>query len=433
MTSASSGKTKAILLGAFDRFNYGDLLFPLVVRNELATCSPETETAVHALVDSDLTRYGALKTRSLKAMYKPGALKPGDAVIFAGGGTIGVDWTYMYANLLGETGNAALYYLQRLIGKNAVNALSRHHFGARAPFPWVAAPADFQVPVNVAYNAVGGSEFARLPAEVQAPTLERLGKAAYLSVRDLETRRLFAPLEHRLAIELAPDSAVLMSEQFPVSWLETQASRKLLALLDAGPYVCFQSNLNYVKKNCERIVATLESIHEKHGLRALLLPIGRYVGLDDQIALRSIRDAVRSPADIVSDESSVFEIMLTIARANLFLGTSLHGNITSQSFAVPHLGLSDDPCKVDFYLETWDLPEQSRCVPIKDVSSQVVKVLAIADAERQEKRRELIACSHENFSKMARACGLGWQEATNAFSNTDADASKKISLPPHFR
>ena len=43
MTSASSGKTKAILLGAFDRFNYGDLLFPLVVRNELAACSPETE------------------------------------------------------------------------------------------------------------------------------------------------------------------------------------------------------------------------------------------------------------------------------------------------------------------------------------------------------------------------------------------------------
>ena len=31
MTSAVHCKPKAILLGAFDRFNYGDLLFPLVI------------------------------------------------------------------------------------------------------------------------------------------------------------------------------------------------------------------------------------------------------------------------------------------------------------------------------------------------------------------------------------------------------------------
>ncbi len=408
MTVATHVQPKAVLLGAFDRFNYGDLLFPIVVRKEFAARSPATETAIHALVDSDLTRYGALTTQSVKAIYRSGMLRPGDAVIFAGGGTIGVDWTYMYANLLGKTGNSVLYYLRRLLGEGAVNALVRRHFGARAPFPWVAGPEDFPVPVKVAYNAVGGSEFSRLAPAVQEQTLARLAKAAYLSVRDAETKRLFSPLQACLSVELAPDSAILMSEQFPVAWLEERAAASLRQSLDAGPYICFQANLSYAVKNAERIVAALELIHERHGLRALLLPIGRYVGLDDQVALRSIRDKLRSPVEIVSDEASIFEIMLTIARAKLFLGTSLHGNITSQSFAVPHLGLSDQPCKVDFYLGTWDLPGQSHCAQLKDLPARVEEVLAIPENARQEKRRELIALSHGNFAKLAQACALRW-------------------------
>lgn len=409
MTSSQSKNSKAILLGAYDRFNYGDLLFPLVVRNEFGKHSPETDTLVHALVSSDLSRYGALKTQSIKALYQPRKLTPGDTVIFAGGGTIGSDWNNMLANLLGRKGNAALYYLQKLLGNKAVNVLSRHYFGAVSPFPWVAEPNDFPVSVRVAYNAVGGSEFSRLTPKAQKQTLERLGKASYLSVRDAESQRLLSPIEHRLPVELAPDSAILMSEQFPVPWLESQASTELLNELNSGPYVCFQSNLNYAKKNTDRIVRVLESIYNERGLRALLLPIGRYVGLDDQIALHNIKVKLTSPAKIISDDASIFEIMLTISRAKLFLGTSLHGNISSQSFAVPHIGLSDSPCKVDFYLETWDLPEQSRCLALQDVPEHVSKVMAIPETTRQAKRQELIALSHGNFARMATACGINWQ------------------------
>lgn len=408
MKISHSEKHKAILLGAFDRFNYGDLLFPIIVRNELSTHTPNTHTAVHALVDSDLARYGALKTQSLKALFQPGALTENDVVIFAGGGTIGVDWTYMYANLLGKNGNATLHYLKRIFGEKAINAISRRRFSAQAPFPWVAGPEDFPVHVKVAYNAVGGSEFQQLNTTVQNKTLDRLGKATYLSVRDYETKRLFSPLEHSLPVVLAPDSAILMSEQFPVSWLETQTSAQLRETIDSGPYICFQANLNYVRKNSDSITSVLESIHQEYGLRALLLPIGRYVGLDDQFALRTIREKLRTPAEVISDQASIFEIMLTIAKAKLFLGTSLHGNVTSQSFAVPHLGLSDRPCKVDFYLGTWDLPEQQRCVQLRDVTVRAGRALAIPDEVRQMKRRVLIDLSHENFRKMALACGLDW-------------------------
>lgn len=405
---SSAFKRKAALLGAFDRFNYGDLLFPIVTQNELARHSPATETAIHALVESDLSRYGALKTQSLKALYRPGVLHDGDAVIFAGGGTIGVDWNYMHANLLGRSGNLALYYLKRIGGTAVAEHFSRACFGAGAPFPWVAGPGDFPAGVRVAYNAVGGSEFANLAPDVQKRTLERLAQAAYLSVRDAETQRLFSPVSQQVAVELSPDSAVLMSEQFPLDWLKTRASASLLETLEGAPYVCFQSNVNYARQHAERIVAALEAIYEQYGLRALLLPIGRYVGLDDKLALDGILSQLRTPASIVSDEANLWEIMLVIACARLFLGTSLHGNVTSQSFAVPHLGLSDLPCKLDYYLESWDLPEQSRCVRLEDACAQVGIALAVPAVLRQQKRVELIARTHENFAKLGRACGLDW-------------------------
>ena len=396
------------LVGAFDRFNYGDLLFPLIVDNEFELFSKATKREVYALVASDLSRFGALKTKPIRSLYRAERLASADVVVFAGGGTIGVDWTYMYANLLGETGNTVLYYLKRVFGEGVADMLSRARFGVRAPFPWIAAPEDFPVAVKVAYNAVGGSEFAKLPTPIQERTLSRLDKATYLSVRDAETQRLFSRLKN-VSVELAPDSAILMSEQYPLERLDVLASTNVVNTLQKSPYLCFQTNINYASRHTDSIAEMLESIHEAYGLRAVLLPIGRYVGLDDQIALESIRKKTRSPCDIIGDEASLFDIMLTIARANAFVGTSLHGNITSQSYGVPHLGLSDMPCKVDYYLGTWDLPEQARCVPLKEVTDQVGKILRIPEIARQTKRKELIASSHSNFSKMAKVCGIEWQ------------------------
>ena len=369
-----------------------------------------TTVETHALVSCDLSRYGAIKTMNYRSLCRPGALHTDDVVLFAGGGTIGAKWTDMHSNLLGATGNRALYYLGRLLGEAKANEVSRIFFGGKAPFPWVAGPEDFSVPVRVAYNAVGGSEFAHHSPLTQSRILERLGKATYLSVRSAETKRLLSAVEETVAVNLAPDSAILMSEHFPLPQLESKVSESLREIIECGPYVCFQSHVRYARRNEDSIVAALGNIYETYGLRALLLPIGRYVGLDDQIALQNILQRMRTPARIVSDEASIWEIMFTIARASLFLGTSLHGNVTSQSFAVPHLGLiAPQPNKLDHYLATWDLPEQARCVALDEVNRFAGRVLAVPELARREKRSELIELAHANFEKMASACRIEWQ------------------------
>lgn len=401
-----SGVRGIASLGAYDRFNYGDLLFPILAAMEFRELNPNAKLSVHALVESDMSQYGALPTKSLRALYKRDALKSGDAIVFVGGGIIGVDWANMLQNLLGRKANLGIYYAKRLLGSQLSNHICRYYFGAKSPFPWVAGPEHFPVPVSVAYNAVGGSELGNLAPALRDQTLRCLEKATYLSVRDAETRRVIKPVESHVAVELAPDSAVTMSEQFPLPVLETLTSASVQTQTSGHPYVCFHANYRYVQQFEDKIISMLEAIYVDHGLRTVLLPIGRYVGLDDPLGLRKILGKLQTPATMVSEEASLWDIMSTIARAKLFLGTSLHGNVTAQSFAVPHIGLSQWPCKLDFYLQTWDLQEQTQCMRLEESAAQVARVLAVPEVARLEKRAQLIALSRENFQKLAQACCL---------------------------
>jgi polysaccharide pyruvyl transferase WcaK-like protein len=179
----------------------------------------------------------------------------------------------------------------------------------------------------------------------------------------------------------------------------------MLALIDESPYLCFHANEGYVQRNVEQIATAVEQIHEAHGLPVVLLPIGRYVGLDDHIGLAELQQRLRTPSRMVSAEASLWEIMLTIAQSRIFLGTSLHGAVTSQSFAVPHLGLSGhSPNKLDHYLGTWDLAEQSQCVAIGDPVDHIGRALAVPQAARNEKRAELIQLARRNFVRLLDVC-----------------------------
>jgi hypothetical protein len=408
MTSLTSRPQNVALLGAFDRFNYGDLLFPIIAQNEIREHSPATGTSVFALANSDLGKYGALKTRNLHAFYAKGQICPNDVIMFAGGGTIGVDWLYMHQNLLGPLENRLLYGLQRLFGRPLVNDASRWYLGGRSPFPWIMDPKDFPMQVHIAYNAVGGSELSKATPELRELTLKLLSSASYISVRDSETKRQFAPIEEQVAVELAPDSAVIISEQFPKAMLEKRATPAILEQTSREPYICFQCDLDYANTMGNAVIRQLERIYEHHGLRTLLLPIGRYNGLDDPIALRDLLGKLATPAEIVSDQATIWDIMLVIARARIFVGTSLHGNITSQSFAVPHIGLSEQPRKLDYYLDTWDLPEHSGCLNPDDILRRVDKALTVPEQARTDLRSRLLAESHANFGKMAHACNIDW-------------------------
>ena len=83
--------TKVLIIGSFDRYKYGDLLFPVVIERQLSTYGKDFEFEYFGLVESDLSSVGGLPTKGLKEFYKQcnDPNKPVH-VIIAGGEALGV-------------------------------------------------------------------------------------------------------------------------------------------------------------------------------------------------------------------------------------------------------------------------------------------------------------------------------------------------------
>ena len=397
-----------MLLGAYDRFNYGDLLFPHVIRRELSLHDGDLVYLVHALVASDMSRWGGLPTESLRRLMRRFGSDDRVPVVFAGGGLFGASWKGMLANLFGPRSNMMLYYASRLLGHRRVEAMAAKWLGGRSPHPWIMSPFQFPFEASVHYNAVGGSELAQMPSDRRKSAMSALSDAAYLSVRDDETARLLAPLADKVDVHLAPDSAVLVSEQYTLANLEQEVRPQIRSLVAAAtPYLCFHAAPNYVEAFEDSICRQIEEICRREGLRCMLLPIARYSGLEDATGLARLRKRVKTPTILAGTDTTIEEIMYLIAKSAVFCGTSLHGNITAQSFAVPHVGLSLRPCKVDYYLRSWDISEQALCPPIDDLARILRRSFSVPEKRRQDLRRELIALSRNNFARLYNAVRVG--------------------------
>lgn len=395
-------KNKTIFsLGAYDRFNYGDILFPIISKNFFELNYPTLNFECYALKESDFSKYGGLPTKSIRRLHESNDLKDGDTIFFTGGGTLGSDWYNMHANLLGYYGNKILYYASRIIGNEKINKISRLYFGGKSEFPWIADADDFDKNLKIIYNSVGGSELGTISEKRRTLAIEKLSRASYLSFRDKETANVCKQIESECLLNVAPDSAILMSEQYPIDILFNKINPNLRNTASNKKYVCFHANYSYLKKNISEITNQLEKIYREHNLETILLPIGRYVGLDDHIGLRELLNKLSTPALIISEEASIWDIMYTIANASLFIGTSLHGNVTSQSFGVPHIGLSGKKSKLDFYLNTWGIDGQSNCSNIKDASMIATNILNIPASVRMQNRDQLIKLATNNFHKIA--------------------------------
>lgn len=400
---------KVALIGAYDRFNYGDLLFPVVTSLCLAQANAKATAQAFSLRAADLTKFGALPTSSLSHLNRRGELARDDVAIFNGGGTLAADWIYIFSNTVNHTANRLLGIVERVVGRARLNDWVRMAFGSKAPLPFVGGHEDFPLGVKIAYNAVGGSEVVRLAPAMQQAVAHRLEHADFLSVRDNKSAAIIKALRPNAKPRVAPDSAVVMSELFPVSKLQ-QMSRPHVVASTSSDYLCLQCYRQYESRHELALVRLIEGVYRRFGLPVMLLPIGRYAELGDDVGLRKLSKLVSTPVLPLLDDASIWEIMLAIARAKLFVGTSLHGNITSQSFGVRHLGLSEEVCKLDYYLDTWESGPQASCLAIEplDAALDVIDAtLQIPDTDVQANRRRLIALSQTNFREMFAACGVG--------------------------
>jgi hypothetical protein len=404
---ASAGPPPRVaVIGAFDRFNYGDLLFAVVAERMIRATAAAVPIGFYSTVRSDWRRLGGHRTLSLRDLLRPGELPHSSVAIVAGGEVLNGRWGHTMETVV----SAPLAFCLRRVDWRwhaRADALARWLSGTRLELPWVLGPEDFPGWVRVAYNSVGGSSLDQLPPDARARVEEKLGRAAYLSVRDERTRSLLEAGRLAGRARLAPDSAVLISAFYPAADLERRAAPAVREIVGRHPggYLCFQINKALGSGQARLLAEQLEAVHRRYGLAAVLLPNGRARNHEDQVALAAAHRLLRTPAVLARGALTIYDIMYLIASARAYAGTSLHGSITALTYEVPQLGLTRSVPKLEAFLRTWGLPGPG-CVPLQELSERLAEALAVPRAALGRKRAELVAAAQANFRELFAATGI---------------------------
>lgn len=300
--------------GYFDLENYGDLLFPDILRNEIRKRNLNIQVDLFSNNGGYTLMGSGMPVYSTEDLPKMHALRRYDAFVIGGGELIRFDMTLIASHEKYE---------------KAKNTL----------IPWMY-PILFayanQIPVL--FNCPG----VPFPFNLeQIPEVKLLLNGVnYCSVRDAESKRFLEGCGVDIPIKVVPDTAFLANKLYSDEMLE-DAFRNVSASyenLRSGEYVLFQFNGMDPSYSIEAYVEMIHYISETLKMQAILLPIG-YVH-EDLNCLKLIQENdTEHRIQLIEEKISVLQMTAVLANAGYFIGTSLHGNLISYLYNVPSIAI----------------------------------------------------------------------------------------------
>jgi len=389
---------KIVVLGAFDRYNYGDLLFPVIIEQQLKTYRPDLDIAYFGIVESNLSEWGGKPTQDITAFYAQ--CESGEKrvnVIIAGGEAVAVTWHSLLVALNKKYHLIRRYqhHLEKFVD---LNQLGRKLLKGKTTLPFVMNNSDFKNVDHVIFNSLGGSEIPESTFKKVKDLKAKLQQVDYFSVRDRATQQNLA--NQQVTTQLFPDSAVLMSKFYPVEVLRDRyVSEEVKAYVaqQQGNYLFFQVNKNHAKQNEEIIAEQLNKIYQYDQTAICLCPIGTASNHHDDEALRRIQPHLKVDGHLFG-QVSIWDVMYLIASSKCYVGTSLHGAITAMSFAVPYIGLRVK--KLDSYLATWGVKELNGVVQLPQIFERYKQTLDMNAAALEDSKRLQIQEIEKSFENM---------------------------------
>jgi hypothetical protein len=388
---------KILVIGAFDRYNYGDLLFPLVIEKQLSSYGHPFEFQYFGLVKSDLSAVGGLPTQDLQEFYK--ACEEGGTpvhVIIAGGEALGVTWHSLLASLSSFFQRINKHHV-RISKYVNLNSIAKGYLKGRTRLPFLFTKADFKNVNSVILNSLGGSGLNDDVFQKYPVLLTKLNEVEYLAVRDQLTIENLQ--KQHIHAELFPDSAILMSEFYPLDVLEKNITKAVKDYVNKhkGNYIFYQINKKTTAGKEALMAGQLDQIYQEEGVELCLCPIGKALNHDDHIALEVVRKLLKSPSTYF-DADNIWDIMYLIANSKAYIGTSLHGAITAMSYSVPHVGLKVE--KLNAYLATWGAKGNDFAVDFDRLFTHYKVVTKIPKSDYERSRQLQLVEIRSAFDKM---------------------------------
>ncbi|MDQ2856335.1 MAG: polysaccharide pyruvyl transferase family protein, partial [Acidobacteriota bacterium] len=212
-----------------------------------------------------------------------------------------------------------------------------------------------------------------VPHDFEATTRDNVRRAfdqaRTIYLRDEQSAEKLRRAGVHRAIHVAPDLTVTLSDQFNYAD-QAKRGREILVRLGVENdrlILCFQSQ-PYPGFSAAEILRELKRYIERTGSAVVLLPTGYCHG--DHEFLQNL--ASQSGGTLkYAGVSSIFDMMAVIASSDVFVGTSLHGNITAFSFGIPHLFGPLPVAKSEGFLSAANLPRTLKLGAWSEINERI--------------------------------------------------------------
>jgi hypothetical protein len=390
---------KVCMLGAVDRFNYGDLLLPIIVKEKLKSYDKMGEIAIfnYGIINSDLSKFGALPSMSLSDFYSD-CRKNNTSVIIVGGEVLNAEWgnIYSYINPSFNKIYKLVNVLFRRYGMKVNSNIAKQLLSGQTYRPFILDKKKLKISGNLIYNGVGGARNTAVTVkEINNVRLLASSNVDYISVRD---EGIYSKLVNASTkCFLTPDSAILMSTIFLKNDFNGLTSLKNDFIFNED-FIFFQISKRELELfTPKKIADSLENFYKKYSYRIVLCPIGTALGHEDHIALGTI-SALLDPSVLKTfiEAPSIWDIMFLISKSKLYIGSSLHGVITAMSYTVPYLAIREST-KIKFYLKTWAPSELNKIASFEKIEMQIENAFKVSKEKLDDSREKQIEISEQSM------------------------------------
>lgn len=320
--------SKTILYGAFGRHNFGDMLFPYILKSLLESNSINTDIEYCDIAEADMTSHGGHDVKSI---------------------TDSIDHE-SELNLIQVGGHTA----------NDCNPLQYFPKNAKkkyAPFfrqkdgnpSYILSKKAFNKPNVFIANAVGGFSVSGA---------NKLKEYDFVSFRNKGSYD--KSLDFGLECQFSPDCVVLLKRFYGKTISErtsTSEDVKSLHNLHGKDYIAVQINEGLLNVRSGKIIQNLENVIKETKLPIVFFCAG-IAPKHDSLNLYKQKFQNILPNNMVYffDGTNIWDICNVISNAKFVIGTSLHVRIVSTVFNVPRVTLysahADNKAKE--FIEQWD-------------------------------------------------------------------------------
>jgi hypothetical protein len=386
----SAQSLPVVLFGAFDRHNFGDMLFPHIAARMLMG----RDVRVAGLVARDLRAQGGHRVQALRQLHDRAV-----DVLHVGGEILTCD-AWDAAVMLQSNHDA-----QRIIASQQYDRSewAQHRLGTRELAPYVVSKDAWPRATRVLFNAIGGVTLDDCDDGMRNEILAKLFRADDISVRDLHTQALLA--KSGIEARLAPDCAVMVAELFGDT-IRAHASKQAVARIrEAAPrgYLAVQFSADFGDDaTLDQIAAQLDRAAHTQDLAIVFFRAGAAPWHDDLACFERTAARMRAPSVHLFDSLNIWDICALLAYSRGYLGSSLHGRIVAIAHALPHISLLHDgdfarPCKQTAFAQTWEDVDQPVAVRVNGIAEGIDHALSVDPARLKQTAERLVALCRDGF------------------------------------